>query len=76
MSAARKATVAREPVQLSDDQLRALALALRQRLRQFGAGGMLFDFGELADQLPGAAVEVVAHGALLRVKAEAAGASA
>ena len=32
--------VAREPVQLSDDQLGALALALRQRLRQLGAGGM------------------------------------
>jgi hypothetical protein len=32
--------VAREPVQLSDDQLGALAFALRQRLRQLGAGGM------------------------------------
>jgi hypothetical protein len=30
-----------------------------------GAGGILaaLDFGELADQLPGANVEVVAHGA-------------
>jgi hypothetical protein len=37
--------VAREPVQLSDDQLGALAL--RQRLRQLGAGGMpaVLDFG-------------------------------
>jgi hypothetical protein len=39
--------VAREPVQLSDYQLGALALALRQRLRQVGAGGMpaVLDFG-------------------------------
>ena len=60
--------VAREPVQLSDDQLGALALAVRQRLGQLGPGGMLaaLDFSELADQLLGAAVEVVAHGAPLR----------
>ena len=46
----------------SNDQLGALALALRQ----LEAGGMpaLSTSVELANQLPGAAVEVIAHGAI------------
>jgi hypothetical protein len=58
--------VAREPVQLSDDQLGALALALRSAFARSGRAACLpFSTSvELADQLPGAAVEVVAHGAI------------
>ena len=55
--------VAREPVQLGDDHLGALAL--RQRLRQLGRAACLAlsTSVELADELSGAAVVVVAHGA-------------
>ena len=56
--------VAREPVQLSDDQLGAPALCASAFASSGRAACLPFSTSvELADQLPGAAVEVVTHGA-------------
>ena len=58
---------------LGDDQLGLVSLASSQRLYQLGARVALatLDLGELADQRPGAAVQIVAHGLALSVEARA-----
>jgi hypothetical protein len=68
--------VARQAVELCDDQGRAVQAAQFQGLGQFGAIAALaaFDLGQLSDQAPIAAIQVIADGGLLGVEAEPAAA--
>jgi hypothetical protein len=64
--------VARQAIELGDDQLGLLPLADRQSLLEFGPLVALtaLDLGELADQRPGAAVQVLLDGMALCVQAK------
>src|SRR6516225_529089 len=65
--------VARQPIELGDDQLGLTLLAGRQGLRQFEPITVLaaLDLGEFIDQRPPAAVQVGHDGFALRLEAQA-----
>src|SRR6516162_3034361 len=65
--------IAREPVELGDDQLGAVLLAGSYCLGQLGAIGTLaaLHLGELGHEPPLAAVEIVLDGLALRIDAVA-----
>ena len=67
--------VARQPVELGDHELGLVLLAGRKRggeLRAVVATLAAFDLDVLSGELPGAAVEVVAHGLALCVESQSA----
>src|SRR6516225_10140141 len=65
--------VARQPIELGDDQLGLTLLAGRQGLRQFGPITVLtaLDLGEFIDQRPPAAVQVGHDGFALCIETQA-----